>query len=76
MGDQNVRTMVKTLTISKYFVGSGANPVHTHVVVKSLVVAQMTISAIMAVLAIRALRAIMALLAFLTTWTCLKGLES
>ena len=36
MGDQSVRTMVKTLIFSKYFVGSGANPMHTHVVVKSL----------------------------------------
>ena len=34
--DQSVRTLIKTLTISKYFVGSGANPVHTDVVVKSL----------------------------------------
>ena len=37
VGDQSVRTLIKTLIISKYFVGSGANPVHTHVVVKSLV---------------------------------------
>ena len=37
IGDQSVRTLIKTLIISKYFVGSGANPVHTHVVVKSLV---------------------------------------
>ena len=36
IGDQSVRTLIKTLIISKYFVGSGANPVHTHVVVKSL----------------------------------------
>ena len=28
--------MVKTLIISKYFVGSGANPMHAHVVWKSL----------------------------------------
>ena len=37
IGDQSVRTLIKTLIISKYFVGSGANPVHTHVVVKSLI---------------------------------------
>ena len=36
MGDQSVRTMVKTLNFSKYFVGSGANSMHTHVVGKSL----------------------------------------
>ena len=28
--------MVKTLIISKYFVGSGANPMHAHVMWKSL----------------------------------------
>ena len=27
--------MVKTLTIGKYFVGSGANPMQTHIVWKS-----------------------------------------
>ena len=37
VGDQSVRTLIKTLIISRYFVGSGANQVHTHVVVKSLV---------------------------------------
>ena len=37
LGDQSVRTMVKTSTFSKYFVGSGANPMHTHAVWKSLV---------------------------------------
>ena len=36
MGDQSVQTMVKTLNFSKYFVGSGANSMHTHVVGKSL----------------------------------------
>ena len=36
VGDQSVQTLIKTLTISKYFVGSGANPMHTHVVWKSL----------------------------------------
>ena len=36
VGDQSVRTLIKTLTISKYFVGSGANSMHTHVVGKSL----------------------------------------
>ena len=30
--DQSVRTMVRTSTFSKYFVGSGANSMHTHVV--------------------------------------------
>ena len=36
IGWQRVRTLIKTTTFFKYFVGSGANPVHTHVVVKSL----------------------------------------
>ena len=36
VGDQIVWTLIKTLTISKYFVGSGANRVHTHIVVKKL----------------------------------------
>ena len=37
LGDQSVWTMVKTLNFRKYFVGSGANPMHTHIVVKCLV---------------------------------------
>ena len=37
LGDQGARTTVKTLNFSKYFVGSGANPMHAHVVWKSLV---------------------------------------
>ena len=32
LGDKSVRTLVKILTFSKYFVGSGANSMHTHVV--------------------------------------------
>ena len=43
---------------------------------KMTVMAQRAILAIMTVLAIMVSRAVMALLAFLTTWTCLKGLES